>query len=179
MKLVVGLGNPGKKFAMTRHNMGFLVLDRLVERLAPPGAEWQMHEELKSAWIVCATNGLDVVIAKPTTYMNHSGQAVKAVLDHFELSPTDIVVVHDDKDIMLGDIKVQKSRGAAGHNGIKSIIASLGSGDFQRVRVGIASKNEKKMEDTVKFVLGRFGWFERGRVKAAVAEAAEHVLKLV
>ena len=111
--------------------------------------------------------------------MNQSGIPVMALAERFKLLPQDIIVIHDDKDITLGKFKAQINRGAAGHNGIKSIISSLETQEFHRLRIGVASKNRNNMEDTVKFVLGRFGFLERGLVKTVINSAAEQIIDLI
>lgn len=179
MKLVVGLGNPGRRYAKTRHNIGFRVADRVVRQLAPPGAKWQLDKRMSSICITCPIKGRDVVVAKPITFMNQSGIPVKALVEHFRLLPQDIIIIHDDKDIILGKFKAQINRGAAGHNGIKSIVSSLGTQEFHRLRIGVASNNRNKMEDTVKFVLSRFGFLERGLVKTVINSAAEQIIDLI
>ncbi len=179
VKLVVGLGNPGKKYAKTRHNIGFRVVDQIVESLVPSGRKWHLDERLSSTYIICPIKARDVIIAKPTTFMNESGLVVKALAEHFGLLPEDIMIVHDDKDIILGEYKIQINRGAAGHNGIKSIISHLGTQKFHRLRVGIANTNKKKMKDKVKFVLGRFGLFERSLVKKVVNNTSEQIINLI
>jgi len=141
LKLVVGLGNPGRRYAKTRHNIGFRVADRVVKLLAPSGAKWQLDKRLSSIYITCPLKGRDVVVAKPITFMNQSGISVKALAELFRLRPQDIIIIHDDKDILLGKFKAQINRGAAGHNGIKSIISSLETQDFHRLRIGVGSDN--------------------------------------
>ncbi|PIT86531.1 MAG: hypothetical protein COU33_02620 [Candidatus Magasanikbacteria bacterium CG10_big_fil_rev_8_21_14_0_10_43_6] len=109
--------------------------------------------------------------------MNHSGEAVSLIAHYYKIVPEDIIVVHDDKDLSLGTIKVQSNRGDGGHNGIKSITAHIGTKDYGRVRVGVGSTNEKRMADTASFVLGKFGLLERKRVEEIIHEAAEHIKK--
>lgn len=176
IRMIVGLGNPGRKYARTRHNIGFRVVDQVARRLMSDKTEWQVDEKSSASYITGSVHGRDLIVAKPMTYMNHSGKAVKALVERFGIVPGEMIVVHDDKDISLGELKFQENRGAAGHNGIKSIISNLGTKDFKRLRVGIASRNPAKMKDTVKFVLGRFGILEYSRVKAAVNQASSQLL---
>ena len=150
MKLVIGLGNPGKKFEKTRHNAGFLVVDKLISK------EQIAISKLTKLKSEVAKNN-STVFAKPQTFMNESGVAVRALVDFYKLKPADIIVVHDDKDIPLGEYKIQTNRGSAGHNGVKSIIEHLGTQNFTRVRVGIATAEMDKYDDKADFVLGKFG----------------------
>ena len=133
MKLLVGLGNPGPKYECTRHNVGFLVVDELV---SANGLEWSG----KKFDGVCARGkilGEDCLVLKPFTYMNLSGKAVQKAARFFKVSPEAIVVVHDDIDLPWGRVKARKGGGHGGHNGIRSIIDSLGSKEFQRVKLGV------------------------------------------
>ena len=178
MKLILGLGNPGWKFRGTRHNIGFRAIDELHKKMNSPDGKWQQILELQSLCVIGEINGSPVVLAKPLTYMNNSGIATRSLLEHFGLSPDSLIVIHDDKDIKLGNVKIQRNRGHGGHNGIRSIIDHLGTKDFQRVRIGVTGHGIVKIDDTVQFVLGRFRWSERRQVKAAVALAVERTTAL-
>lgn len=178
MKLIVGLGNPGKKYEKTRHNVGFMVLDRLHELLQQEGiSSWELSKKFNAEIAGLTKQSKKIILAKPMTYMNHSGESVGLLAHYYKIVPEDIVVVHDDKDLPLGTIKVHTNRGDGGHNGIKSIVAHIGTKEFGRIRVGVASANERKMADTAKFVLGKFGLLEKKRVEEIVHESAEHILK--
>ena len=111
--------------------------------------------------------------------MNESGVCVAALANFYKVQSTDIIVVHDDKDIPLGEIRVQQDRGSAGHNGIKSIIEHIGTQNFFRVRVGVANENTAKMENIADFVLSKFGLFEKGKLKLKIQHAVDEVLKLI
>ncbi|MEI8360833.1 MAG: aminoacyl-tRNA hydrolase [bacterium] len=148
MKLIIGLGNPGEKYELSRHNVGFLALDGLAKDL---GLTFSEHKKTKS---LLAKNS-EFILLKPQTYMNLSGEAVVSALNFFKLTKEDLVVIHDDKDIELGKFKLAPSSRAAGNNGVKSIIDSLGSQDFFRIRVGIKSA-DLEMLPLENFVLGRF-----------------------
>ncbi|MCX6740785.1 MAG: aminoacyl-tRNA hydrolase [Candidatus Parcubacteria bacterium] len=134
--LVVGLGNPGKKYARTRHNAGWLVLD-----YAWP-AKWQKSKNTAAAYYQTEMAGQPVELLKPLSFMNNSGQAVSVAAKKHQIAPAHIIVVHDDKDIALGQLKIQTNRGDAGHNGVKSIIAHLKTRSFVRIRVGIKPLND-------------------------------------
>ncbi len=171
MKLIVGLGNPGKQYEKTRHNIGFMVLDALHARLQSADiSEWELSKKFNANIAGCVISGEKIFLAKPTTFMNHSGEAVGLIAHYYHILPKDIIVIQDEKDIPLGEIKVQEKRGDAGHNGIKSITEHIGTNAYTRIRIGIASKNIKKMEDTSSFVLGKFGILERPIVDTLIKD---------
>jgi peptidyl-tRNA hydrolase, PTH1 family len=174
MKLLIGLGNPGKKYDKTRHNIGFMVLDTLAGK-----NKWNISKKSNSLYAWLEVDYKEVELFKPQTFMNESGRAVAYAMKNHNLEAKNIIVIHDDKDLPLGEVKVQSDRGAAGHNGIKSIIKHLGTKEFTRVRVGIASDNPRKMSDTSKFVLNRFGMFEKKKVKEVINQAIEEIKKLI
>lgn len=153
MKLIIGLGNPGKKYAKTRHNVGFMVLDTLAKQL---GADFKFQKKFQAEIAMIKNGKEENILIKPQTFMNLSGEAVRAVMDFYKIKIKDIVVVHDDKDILFGEVKYQTDKSAAGHNGIKSLIEHLGTQNFDRVRVGVAWKDKQKMGDTANFVLMNF-----------------------
>ncbi len=173
MKLVVGLGNPGKQYEKTRHNIGFIILNYLQEKLESPA--WSLSKKFNAEISEINLNGEKIILAKPMTFMNHSGQAVGLIMHYYKIKREDLVVVQDDKDIVLGKVKTQKDRGDGGHNGIKSIIEHINTKNFSRIRVGVASENNKKMQDTAKFVLGRFGLLEKKKVKQTIDEAMNEI----
>ncbi|PIR03487.1 MAG: aminoacyl-tRNA hydrolase [Candidatus Magasanikbacteria bacterium CG11_big_fil_rev_8_21_14_0_20_43_7] len=164
MKLIVGLGNPGKQYEKTRHNAGFLLLDMLREHYGCN--TWSLSKKCNSEIAEGMINEQKILLAKPMTFVNNSGQAVGLISQFYKLKPIDILVVHDDKDITLGEIKFQTDRGHAGHNGIRSIIEHLGTQNFSRIRVGIAPEEKERMKETADYVLGKFGMFERRTLKA-------------
>ena len=180
MKLIVGLGNPGKKYEKTRHNVGFMVLDCLKNELEKYGIKsWELSKKFNAEICGCTINNEKVVLVKPMTFMNQSGQAVQLIAHFYKLAPQDIIVVHDDKDLNLGQLKIQTDRGHAGHNGVKSIIDSIKSQNFYRIRIGIASTNENKMKDIAKFVLHKFSLFEKKKLEEMIAKAKNEILKLL
>ena len=149
MKLIVGLGNIGKEYAQTNHNAGFMVIDKLSEML---------DENIKKVgcdadYAEFNKNGEKIILAKPRTYMNESGRSVKSFMKKFGFQIEDVLVINDDIDLEPGFIRIRKNGSAGTHNGLKSIIREVGSGEFKRVRVGIGSKNEN--EDLANFVLSR------------------------
>ena len=151
MVLIVGLGNPGSKYKFTRHNVGFRVIDKLASLT------------LKG-----------VVLAKPKSFMNLSGQAVKNLLKNHKLKPDNLIVVHDDIDIPLGKIRIVKNRGAAGHKGVQSIVNELKSKNFIRFRIGIQPKFGKP-KSPERFVLQKFNKKEEEIVKEVIQETVEAI----
>lgn len=164
MYLIVGLGNPGKEYEHTRHNFGFRVLDLL------SGAEqWQTKKDLNQ-FIKLA----DVVLAKPETFMNKSGQAVKDLLRYYP--DAELVVVHDELDLPLGSIKIQKNVSSAGHNGVQSIIDELSTKDFIRIRLGIDNRGPgSQITDPDQYVLQKFSEAEEQIVKEVLEKTKDAV----
>lgn len=151
-QLIIGLGNPEEKYEKTRHNIGFEAVDILAQSWQ---LSWQQNKRFQSFFTEgTGTNNRKIRLLKPLTYMNRSGEAVRAVIDWYKLSPESILVIYDDMDLPLGRIRLRLSGSAGGHNGIKSIISHLGSQDFPRLRIGIGKSNQKK--ETISHVLGRF-----------------------
>ncbi len=134
IKLIVGLGNPGRQYEKTRHNAGFLFLDRLVFE---SNCDWVRESRFDGLMAEIGVSGAKVMLLKPGTFMNRSGQAVGKVARYYKLSPEEILVVHDELDFDVGVVKLKKDGGHAGHNGLRDIIAHLGSKEFYRLRVGI------------------------------------------
>ncbi|MCX4314324.1 MAG: aminoacyl-tRNA hydrolase, partial [Clostridia bacterium] len=135
MKLVVGLGNPGNEYKDTYHNVGFIALDRLASRLvAPDFAFDKKSDSLLSDVVVC---GEKVLLCKPQTFMNLSGDAVSRLSRYYKIAPRDILVMYDDIDIAIGTVRARESGSAGTHNGMRDIVGKLGSTDFARVRIGI------------------------------------------
>jgi peptidyl-tRNA hydrolase, PTH1 family len=166
-RLVAGLGNPGGKYEATRHNVGFAVLDRLV---AGRGESWTVERR----WQCLVARSGSVTFIKPTTYMNLSGRAVSAVSRFFKLAPEEILVVYDDVDLPLGRIRLRAKGSAGGHNGVKSIIAELGTDEFPRVKVGIGRSAETRKE-MVDHVLGQFEAAEQEILEKTLQESVRAV----
>ena len=170
MKLIVGLGNPGEKYAKVRHNLGWMVLDELVDN-------WEENKKLKS--LIAKKD--DLIFAKPLTFMNNSGLAVKALTTYYKLPAVDLIVIHDDLDLMLGQIKVRMGGSAAGHHGVESIISALGTDQFTRVRLGIGNQKSHSGEhqrihfEAEKFVLEPFEPNELPQVKNMIKQAIKEI----
>ncbi|MFH1388195.1 MAG: aminoacyl-tRNA hydrolase [Patescibacteria group bacterium] len=166
MELIIGLGNPGKKYEKTRHNLGFLVVDLLAGN-----DEWKENKKANYLYIKKQINSKEVELVKPLTFMNNSGKIVNYIQKKHYINIEDIVIIHDDIDLELGEIKVQKNRSSAGHKGVQSIINALGTKDFIRVRLGIKSIDQKTIIDTEKFVLQKFSKDEGKIIQETIKKA--------
>ena len=170
MYLIAGLGNPGKQYEKTRHNMGFDAIDELVDRRQIPGG-WVKFNAMYGKGVL---EGEKVILAKPLSYMNLSGGPVKALADYFKVSyEQELIVIYDDIDLEPGMIRIKKQGSAGGHNGIKDLILQLGSQKFLRIKVGVGAK--PKGWDLADFVLGRFSTEERKLVDNAIERACDAV----
>jgi len=178
MKLIVGLGNPGKKYDKTRHNIGFVIIDEITKKLQATNCK--LEKKFKSEISEGNSNREKVIFVKPQTFMNNSGEAVQSLINFYKLDPEkDLVVIHDDKDIPLGNIKIQKDKNSAGHNGVQSIIDHLKTKNFTRVRIGVAPEDPRKIGNTADFVLKKFGFFEKKKVNTAIEKAVEGIINLL
>ncbi|NEP17195.1 MAG: aminoacyl-tRNA hydrolase [Leptolyngbya sp. SIO4C1] len=169
-QLIVGLGNPGVKYDRTRHNVGFEVIDAFAQR-------WQISLSENRRFQGFAGEGRSasgerLILLKPTTYMNRSGRAVRAVLDWYKLSPGAVLAVYDDMDLPVGKLRLRLSGSAGGHNGMKSLIAHLSTQDFPRLRLGIGSADERDRA-VIAHVLGKFAPAERKLMDAVVPTAVD------
>lgn len=178
MKLIVGLGNPGRLYANNRHNVGFQCLNWFARSQGISLAQRRARARLGVGEIA----GAKVILAKPRTFMNLSGQAVAALVAKFGVSPADLLVIYDDLDLPLGKIRIRQRGGSGGHNGMKSIIAHLGSRDFPRIRVGIAPLQEdeataipKEATKTPEYVLSDFTPQEKPVIKEVCAKVADAI----
>jgi PTH1 family peptidyl-tRNA hydrolase len=173
MKLIIGLGNPGKQYENTRHNAGFIMLDEIQKHL--DFSPWQMNEKFQAEIAEKNIDGEKIILAKPQTFMNLSGQSVGAIMTFYKIPTTDLVVLHDDLDIELGAFKVSTDSSAGGHNGVVSIFEAFGTQKIKRVRIGIEGA-EKKLERVMSgsdFVLQKFSEEELATVK----KLSEEVIK--
>jgi PTH1 family peptidyl-tRNA hydrolase len=174
MKLVVGLGNPGPEYRETRHNVGFMVADTLVDRWRVAD---QWREKFDALQIKTLVGAEQVVVMKPLTFMNLSGQAVQATAGFYKIEPADVFIVTDDVALPLGRLRARRDGGAGGHNGLKSVIQHLGTQAFPRMRVGVGRGEGAR--DLSDYVLGRFEASERETVSAAVLRAADATEMLI
>lgn len=167
MKLIVGLGNPGREYELTRHNIGFMAIDELAKR-------WNIslnEQKFKGVFGAGFVNGEKVILLKPLTYMNLSGESIRPLMDYYKIDVEDFVVLYDDLDIPVGKLRLRMKGSAGGHNGVKSTISHLGTQEFQRIRMGIGRpKNGMKVVD---YVLGRFTSEEIPDVNHSIEKAAD------
>ena len=173
MKIIVGLGNPTKEYAGTRHNVGFSVIYNISDAYNIP-VETKKHKALIGKGII---EGEKVILAMPQTYMNLSGESVRELMDYYKCDLSDLIVIYDDISLEPGKIRIRKKGSAGGHNGIKNIIAQLGTQNFQRVKVGVGEK--PKGWDLADYVLGHFSKEDRGLVDDALKRAAGAVELMV
>ena len=172
--LVVGLGNPGSKYEWTRHNMGFLVVDELAERLSIP----VQRLKFKALTNTAVLGGKSVLLMKPTTYMNLSGEAVGQAARFYKIPPERVLVISDDVALPQGKLRVRRSGSAGGHNGLKNIISHLGTDQFPRIKVGVGQKPSPD-SDMVNWVLGTFTGQDRKVMEEAIGRAADAVTVLL
>lgn len=154
IKLIAGLGNPGRRYKKTRHNIGFMVIDELKRHLSKK----------------------DAILLKPTAYMNQSGKDVKRLTTKYKIPATNIIVIHDDIDLAFGTIRISENSSSAGHKGVQSIINELNTQDFARIRIGIRPNREV---DTERFVLEKFSKQEKKQLKQITKEAVSKVKQLL
>lgn len=174
MKLIVGLGNPGSQYDRTRHNIGFEVIDQLADRF-----NVQLNEsKYKGLYSVMHKGNQKVILLKPLTYMNLSGDCIRPLMDYYKVPIENVVVIYDDLDLPVGRIRLRQKGSAGGHNGIKSIIQHLGTEKFNRIRIGINRPPEGMKVPN--YVLGKFSkedWHEMQSVVQTCADACEEWLE--
>jgi len=168
VKLVVGLGNPGSQYADTRHNIGWMVLDRVADRAGRGG---RGRDRDRSSVLEVRTKGLEVALAKPMTYMNDSGQAVRRLLASYHVPMVDLLVVADDFALPFGKLRFREAGSHGGHNGLRAIIGELNSEKFSRLRIGIGEPDR----GAVDHVLSRFAAEERARMPILIDAAADAI----
>jgi len=172
MILIVGLGNPGKEYINTRHNIGFRVVDEFVKRNNFP--DFKLSKKLRAKISKGVLDSKKMILAKPQTFMNLSGKAVKKLTYNLQLTTYNLWVIHDDIDLPLGIIRISRDRGAAGHKGIESIIRELKTKDFVRFRIGIQPKSGKP-KNIEKFVLKKFNKEEKKVLNQVVKKTTEAI----
>lgn len=173
MKLIVGLGNPGKKYQNTRHNLGFMVLDALLRKMMPTGeTDWQKSRKF-NAFFVRIDN---LLLVKPQTFMNASGRAVAKIVGFYKIKSENIWVVHDEIDLPLGKIRIVKNRGGAGHRGVESIIKELGTNQFARFRLGIGHPGPDSSEKEVEgYVLSFWAGKEKSEARKMIKKTVKAI----
>jgi PTH1 family peptidyl-tRNA hydrolase len=173
MKIIAGLGNPGDQYRMTRHNMGFLVLDALADDAGIAGRKKKFDALIGDGRL----GGHRVILVKPQTFMNLSGQSLRQVVDFYQITPEDLIVVHDDLDLPFGTVRIKVGGGDGGHKGVRSAMDHLGGGAFTRVRLGIGKPSFK--DDTEDYVLQRFPKTDLETLAEVVRNACEAVREIL
>jgi len=180
MRIIVGLGNPEKEYFKTRHNAGFMAVDALAEKL---GLAWEKNKKFSAETAIQNTpfkrgeRGVLLILVKPQTFMNNSGQTVQSILKYYKSapSPETLTVIHDDLDIEIGKYKIAVGSGAAGHNGVQSIIDCLKTKNFQRLRIGIKTEEKEKIGAS-NFVLKNFNKDETKIIGKIIDEMIEKII---
>lgn len=161
MKLIVGLGNPGKEYQSTRHNTGYMAIDKLCDKL---GFTFHLETKFQGELATGLYKGEKVILLKPVTYMNLSGDSIIKVVNYYKIAIDDLLIMYDDMDLDTGRIRIRQSGSAGGHNGIKSIIQNFGGNQFNRVRIGISKDPRYNVVD---YVLGKFSEDEMASMNLA------------
>lgn len=172
MKVIAGLGNPGTQYASTPHNVGFEAVDLVVAGI---GANWEFKKSFNADLARGILGGVPVMLVKPRTFMNLSGDAIAPIVKYHNATAADLLVIHDDIDLPVGKIRVRKNGSAGGHNGLKSIIARLGTQNFLRLKLGVG----KDKTNVIGHVLGKFGPADRKIIDIVVAEAVNAAAKII
>ena len=166
MKCIVGLGNPGRKYQKTRHNIGFQVVDKLAER-----NNWKLDKKkFNGRYGLENSQKEKIILLKPQTYMNLSGESLRPLMDYYEIEPEEVVVIYDDLDLPVGKIRLRQKGGHGGHNGIRSVMDQLGTKEFNRIRVGIG--RPVAPVPVIDHVLSRFSKEEKQVVSESISQAA-------
>lgn len=185
MKLIVGLGNPGEKYANTRHNCGFIAVEHFFKDCSKPSEDWSNNSKLKSEIaIVNYTPKVGkpekLILAKPQTFMNDSGQAVRLLMDFYKIEADDLWVVYDELDLPMGHLKIRNGGAAAGHHGVESIMEHVGTDKFWRFRLGIGDSHDREhplskqnIRDAKEYVLDVFSHGDQGKAREMVKHASQ------
>jgi len=169
MKIIVGLGNPGKKYEKTRHNTGFLVIDKVLKKL---NIELD-KEKFNASYTIYKHNGEKIYFVKPLTYMNNSGEALVPLMKYYGLDISDLIVIHDDLDLPVGKIRLRTKGSCGGQNGMRNIIDLLGSEEINRIRVGIGKDPQI---DTIDYVLGKVAKEDKKIYEDSLIRASEAII---
>lgn len=167
--MVTGLGNPGKEYSQTRHNMGFLVVEELAHRHTLSFNHSRFDADIAKGTI----QGSSVILVKPQSYMNRSGYPVQKISSYFKIETSNIIIVHDELDLTFGRIMIVKDRGHGGHNGIRSVIESFGTKNFIRVRVGVGRPHQGQGDNVTGHVLGKFASDEEQKKSTIINKTAD------
>lgn len=167
MKCIIGLGNPGRKYQKTRHNVGFMVIEELLKRNG-----WSLDKKkFNGHYSIEIVNQEKVILLQPQTYMNLSGNSVQSLMDFYQIEPEDILVIYDDLDLPTGKIRLRQTGGHGGHNGMRSIIQSIGTKQFNRIRIGI--DRPRPGVQVVDYVLGNFPKSDAALVQESIQRSAD------
>ncbi len=173
MKLIVGLGNPGKQYELTRHNVGFLCLSSLANKL---NLNFKVDTKMQAEIATTLYKGEKCIFVKPLTYMNLSGEAVGKISKYYKVNLEDILVIYDDMDLPLGNLRLREKGSAGGHNGIKSLIAHLNTDNFKRIRVGISGHANIEAKD---YVLGHFSKDEQAILQGIISFVDDAIIEFL
>lgn len=173
MKIIAGLGNPTSKYEGTRHNVGFMAIDKIAQKYGI-SIDTKKHKALVGKGIIA---GQKVILAKPQTFMNLSGDSIQQIAAYYKVEPEDILIIFDDISLDVGRIRIRKKGSAGGHNGMKSIIACLNSSDFPRIKIGVGDK--KPGQDLAAYVLGNIPKVDRELMDEAILKAEDAVELIV
>jgi len=171
--LVVGLGNPGEQYVNTRHNLGFKVIERVGEKLGVT----TLKSKFSSYMAALEFSGKKVILAQPQTFMNRSGEAVSAILNWYKMNPGQLILIYDDVDIEVGEVRIRTRGGTAGHKGVESVIASLHTPEFIRVRIGVG--RETADADISDYVLSNVPKAQSDKIQAAIEKASDAILTII
>ncbi|NCN07079.1 aminoacyl-tRNA hydrolase [Candidatus Falkowbacteria bacterium] len=172
MKLVIGLGNPGKEYLKTWHNIGFLALDNIADVFN--FEKFKADKKFKAEITTGHIGDEKIILVKPLTFMNNSGSAVLTIAKYYKLNPEDIIVIHDDIDLPLGRLKIIKNSSAGGHNGIKSIIQYLKTQDFIRIKIGITTPKKEKI-GSANYVMTKIGLLQSSKAKEVIKKVTSAI----
>lgn len=167
MKYIIGLGNPGKKYKNTRHNVGFMVIDELLKR-----HQWKLNKvKFNGKYALEQLNGEKVILLQPQTYMNLSGESIKPLMKYYNIDLDDVLVIYDDLDLPIGKVRLRQKGGHGGHNGVRSTIDHLGTKSFKRIRIGVGRpSNDMAIVD---YVLSKFAKDQMEDVQTSIIHAAD------
>lgn len=171
MLLIIGLGNPGKEYEKTRHNAGFIILNKIKENYNFP--DFKFNKKFNAEISKGQIEEKEILLVKPQTFMNNSGQAVGSIMDFYKLTPENILVIHDDIDIEFGKNRIASDSGSAGHNGIRDIIEKIGTQKFARIRIGIANEKLRTQIEPTDFVTQKFSEEELKLLNEVIKEIFE------
>ena len=164
MKIIVGLGNPGKEYQNTRHNIGYMFIDEVART---NNLKFSLDKAKRAEIAQGVIKSQKVVLVKPITYMNLSGEALRLVMDYYKVEVSDIIIIHDDLDLPTGKLRIRANGSSGGHNGLKSIIANIKTQDFKRIKIGIDRKG-----DVIDYVLGKFSKEELEEINKVINQAS-------